>query len=60
MGGMTLNYVSRHSETDGKRYDAVNCVRMWLAGKQHLPKDLLASLHYLIPELKSEAPDFEE
>jgi hypothetical protein len=54
---MSLNYFSKHSESDGKRYDAVNCVRMWLAGKRYLPKDLMASLHYLIPELRSESKD---
>jgi hypothetical protein len=48
---MTLNFFSKHTETDGKRYDAVNCVRTWLAGKNHLPKDLQRSLMYLIPEL---------
>jgi hypothetical protein len=58
---MSLNYFSKHSGSDGKRYDAVNCVRMWLAGKNHLPKDLQAALRYLIPELKdSGAGDFEE
>jgi len=57
---MTLNYFSKHANTDGKRYDAVNCVRMWLAGKRHLPKDLLASLQYLIPELKEQTSEFEE
>jgi hypothetical protein len=51
---MSLSYFSKHKESDGKRYDAVNCVRMWLAGKSHLPKDLLVALHYLIPELKDE------
>jgi len=54
---MSLNYFSKHKESDGKRYDAVNCVRMWLAGKHHLPKDLLASLSYLIPELKNDLID---
>lgn len=52
---MSLNYFSKHSSRDGKRYDAVNCVRMWLTGKNHLPKDLLAALHHLIPELKTDA-----
>jgi hypothetical protein len=33
---------------------------MWLAGKRHLPKDLLASLHYLIPELKTDTADVED
>ncbi|MBV8772710.1 MAG: hypothetical protein JO166_10355 [Deltaproteobacteria bacterium] len=49
---MSLGYFSKHKEGDGKRYDAVNCLRMWLAGKSHLPKDVVAALHYLIPELK--------
>ncbi len=60
MRDVTLNYFSKHTHSDGKRYDAVNCVRMWLAGKRHLPKDLLVSLRYLIPELENEASDFEE
>jgi len=49
---MSLGYFSKHKESDGKRYDAVNCLRMWLAGKSHLPKDVVAALHYLVPELK--------
>ena len=48
---MSLNYFSKHKESDGKRYDAVNRVRTWLAGKNYLPKDLQAALRYLIPEL---------
>ena len=51
---MTLNYFSKHRSESGKRYDAVNCVRMWLRGKSHLPKDLQAALRYLIPELKDD------
>jgi len=54
---MTLNYFSKHASSDGKRYDSVNCVQMWLMGKNHLPKDLVAALHYLIPELKTEKLD---
>jgi len=42
---MSLSYFSKHSSRDGKRYDAVNCVRIWLTGKNHLPKDLLTALH---------------
>lgn len=59
---MSLNFFSKHAATNGKRYDAVNCVGMWLTGKRHLPKDLTAALHYLIPELKKEgeAVDFED
>ena len=51
---MSLNFFSTHSEPDGKRYDAVNCLRMWLAGKRHLPKDLTAALRYLVPELRDD------
>jgi hypothetical protein len=54
---MSLNYFSKHKESDGKRYDAVNCVRMWLTGKRHLPKDLTSALQYLIPELKDDSAE---
>jgi len=30
---MSLGFFSKQKEGDGKRYDAVNCLRMWMAGK---------------------------
>ena len=39
---------------DGKRYQAVNIVGTWLWSRNHLPKDLVVAVHYLIPELKRE------
>jgi len=58
---MSLSFFSKPTETDGKRYDAVNCLRMWLAGKRHLPKDLTAAIHYLVLELKDDTTrEFEE
>jgi hypothetical protein len=57
---MSLNFFSTHAGPDGKRYDAVNYLRMWLAGKRHLPKDLTGVLRYLVPELKDDtATDYE-
>lgn len=50
---MTLQFFTRKpSEADGKRHHAVNTVSTWLWGRNHLPKDLLEALCYLIPELK--------
>lgn len=57
---MTLNFFSKHTATDGLRYDAVNCVRSWLMGKNHLPKDVMRSLRYLIPELARDASDSDD
>jgi hypothetical protein len=53
---MPLNHSSKPPKYDGKRYDAVNCVRIWLNRQRDLAKDLTVSLHYLIPELKKELP----
>ena len=53
---MSLNFfTSSHPKEDGNRYRAVNTVRVWLRGRNHLPKDLVQALHYLIPELKENA-----
>lgn len=53
---MTLQFFSeKPTEGDGKRYRAVNTVSTWLWGRNHLPHDLVAALHHLIPELKREA-----
>ena len=35
----------------GRRHSAVLTVRSWLTGRSHLPRDLVAALHRLIPEL---------
>ncbi len=52
---MTLQFFAeKPPERDGKRYRAVNTVGGWLWSRNHLPKDLVAALHYLIPELKRE------
>ena len=51
---MTLQFFSKHASSHGSRYTAVNTVQTWLWGKNHLPKDLVAALHTLIPELKKE------
>jgi hypothetical protein len=52
---MTLQYFAQKpAEEDGKRYRAVNTVSAWLWGKGYLPKDLVAALRYLIPELKQQ------
>lgn len=52
---MTLQFfASKPPEGDGKRYSAVNTVSTWLWGRNHLPKDLLAALRYLIPELQQQ------
>jgi hypothetical protein len=54
---MTLQFFAeKPTEGDGKRYRAVNTVGVWLWNRGHLPKDLVAALCYLIPELKREAP----
>lgn len=54
---MTLQFFSeKPPEGDGKRYRAVNTVSVWLWSRNHLPKDLVAALCHLIPELKRESP----
>ncbi|MET4133008.1 hypothetical protein ABIE62_002153 [Porphyrobacter sp. MBR-155] len=35
----------------GHRHSAVLTVRSWLTGRSHLPRDLVAALNSLIPEL---------
>ncbi|HEX4231142.1 MAG TPA: hypothetical protein VHZ07_20865 [Bryobacteraceae bacterium] len=60
---MTLQFFGKKPpEGDGKRYDAVNTVTTWLWNRNHLPKDLLAALRYLIPELKQQgqASEFDD
>jgi hypothetical protein len=53
---MTLQFFAdKPQDGDGKRYRAINTVGAWMWGRNHLPKDLVAALHYLIPELKREA-----
>lgn len=50
---MTLQFFSQKPrEGDGRRYSAVNTIKTWLWGRNHLPKDLIAALQYLIPELQ--------
>lgn len=41
----------------GRRYAAVLTVRGWLRGRSHLPRDLVAALHLLIPELDGDSRD---
>ncbi len=55
---MTLNFFSKpSSDTDDKRYRHVVAVSTWLEGRTHLPRDLVAALHYLIPELQRQKTD---
>jgi hypothetical protein len=50
---MTLQFFAeKPPEGDGKRYRAINTVGVWLWSRNHLPKDLVAALYYLVPELK--------
>ena len=55
---MTLNFFSKPTGgTNGKRHDAVLTVRIWLSGRTHLPRDLVAALHQLIPDLGKSSVD---
>lgn len=54
---MSLQFFAKKPpEGDGDRYRAVNTVSVWLWSRSHLPRDLVAALCYLIPELKRQAP----
>ena len=49
---MTLNFFSKPKDKGSTtRHKAVETVRVWLWGRRHLPPDLIAALHVLIPEL---------
>ena len=50
---MTLQFFAKKPEEEnGRRYRAVNTISAWLWNRNQLPKDLIAALQYLIPELK--------
>lgn len=52
---MTLQFfAAKPSEGESDRYRAVTTVAVWLWSRKHLPKDLVAALCYLVPELKRE------
>lgn len=55
-----LNGNSPKSRDTAKRYYAVLTLKTWLQGKTHLPKDLLAALYFLIPELGVKDLDAED
>lgn len=55
-----MHWLTGHDPRDrdsGRRYAAVLTVRGWLRGRSHLPRDLVAALHLLIPELGGESRD---
>jgi hypothetical protein len=57
---MTLNFFNKPPPSGNpERQRAVQTVRTWLWGRGHLPRDLVAALHTLIPELKDGQRDVE-
>lgn len=54
---MSLNFFKeKSSEPDGLMVDAINTISIWMNGRPHLPKDLVAALFYALPELKIKRP----
>ena len=55
-----MHWLSGNDPSDrdrGRRYAALLTVRGWLRGRSHLPRDLVAALHLLIPDLDQEGRD---
>lgn len=56
---MTLNFFSGHRDDEksaGKRYAALQTVRIWLNSRPFLPQDFKRALLFLLPELKDKPP----